>query len=420
MIYNFIFITIITSLIQTIKFKYILNIKIVSYIDEIIVVILAILAILKVLRRKKIEKINMKLSIGIILFSIIGIVSCIKNSESNINLILLSNFAAVKFWITLISISILFENKDKEKVWKKICKAIFIIEKIAIIFAIFNLFFRDVYLSLFTLQENYIRFGFTSITSIFNHPATYGWFMILCALIRLLDQKEKSNKNKIMIIIDLIFSILSLRTKIILNIIICFLFYILFIQNNNFSKKVYKLLILLFGSLIIFTIFSDIIINTFNIYLLKPSNNSARNALGNTSILIVKDYFPIGVGFGKFGTWFSKVNYSEYYYKYYLSNIYGLSKTHSEYICDTCWPAILGETGFLGVIIYIYMIYIVIKKLYKNQKQEKKYSAVALFIEFILESISISVFTTNPQFYIIAIILGISLSSEKNINENKY
>ena len=47
----------------------------------------------------------------------------------------------------------------------------------------------------------------------------------------------------------------------------------------------------------------------------------ARNILTSKSMEIAKDYFPLGTGFGTYGSYISGVYYSSLYYKYDLYKI---------------------------------------------------------------------------------------------------
>lgn len=83
------------------------------------------------------------------------------------------------------------------------------------------------------------------------------------------------------------------------------------------------------------------------------SESTARAQLYIAGEHIAGDDFPFGVGFGRFASYPSRLFYSPVYYQYGLSNVYGLSRTYPHFIDDTSWPAVMGETGYGGLIIYV-------------------------------------------------------------------
>ena len=397
-----------------------------SYIDEIFIVICLILALKRIIKSGTINKNSFKILLALMVFIILGSLSCVLNSQFDIKSLMVSMFLSVKFWLLIFAL----ENiKLSEGLKESIIKVIFIVEKIAIVIAIFNLFFTETYLNYFSFDESYYRFGMISITSCFNHPATFGWFMLFCAMLRFsIFYYEKQQKDAIIGVIDILFSLLSLRTKVFISVIVCIIFYVLYINKKNIKKIIKKLPILLLISILILFLFKDIIINTYDLYFLGNQGETARQVLDETGKEILKDYFPIGVGFGKFGTYYAALNYSEYYYIYGISDVYGLTKDDPKYSMDTFWPAIMGETGFLGLIVYIYLVVSIFKQLFKcinlgekrpNVDKIYNLTSILIFIQFVVESYGEATFNTSPQNILVAIFIGISLNTYNKKKEEE-
>ena len=188
----FIFLYITLILLSGIKVRS-LGVGILSYIDELFIIICFILAIRQILISKKIGKNSFNIFLGMILFMILGILSCYLNSSFSLNNLFMSSFLSIKFWLLLFSIeNITFDIKQKQA----ILNSIFFVEKIAIFLGIINLLFPKIYFSIFYFEENYIRFGIRAITSCFNHPSTFGWFMLICSFIHFgLAKKTIQKKN---------------------------------------------------------------------------------------------------------------------------------------------------------------------------------------------------------------------------------
>ncbi len=88
-------------------------------------------------------------------------------------------------------------------------------------------------------------------------------------------------------------------------------------------------------------------------YATAGSEANVRGLLYQTSEKIAIQHFPLGVGFGRFGSYTSSKHYSTVYDDYDLSDIWGLSRVHPAYISDTAWPSVIGETGVLGLICFL-------------------------------------------------------------------
>ena len=113
---------------------------------------------------------------------------------------------------------------------------------------------------------------------------------------------------------------------------------------------------------------------------------SARLLLLNTGFKIMKDNFPLGVGFGMYGTEAAKKYYSPIYYTYGLSSFWALKEGGSE-LTDTFWPAIAAEFGFFGLVFYLIIIFMIFKLIIKNTKNQPYLSAtVILYIIYLMIS----------------------------------
>lgn len=88
-------------------------------------------------------------------------------------------------------------------------------------------------------------------------------------------------------------------------------------------------------------------------------SNVARVVLTSTSFKIAFDEFPFGMGFGQYGSPISRIYQSPVYSQYGIDTVYGLSfnEDSRNFMVDTFWPMIIGETGWLGTILFICLIF---------------------------------------------------------------
>jgi hypothetical protein len=88
---------------------------------------------------------------------------------------------------------------------------------------------------------------------------------------------------------------------------------------------------------------------TYNDYIVRATTE-ARTVLAVDSFEIAVEDFPGGAGFGRFGSAVAAARYSPEYTARGYQHIWGLGSEPGEgnFLTDTEWPALLGETGFLG------------------------------------------------------------------------
>lgn len=390
------------------------GISFINYIDEIIITVLAIIAIISIVKKHTVKTFHFKLLMFILIFLIIGSFSCYLNSSFIFKNTLMSGFLSTKFWILVLTVSLFSVSESNIK---KYYKALFILEKIVILFAIINIVSLNTYQNMFPLSHITYRFNIIAVCSIFNHPGKYGWFMLFCALAHFSIYKKDNNKSDLYkTLIAIVACLLSLRTKVIMSIIGCFACYAIYVNRVTLKMRIKRIIIVSGLSLLLLIPFKGIVYNTYVLYFTDSEGYSVRQALLDNSIQIMKDYFPIGVGFGKYGTWYASQVYSEYYYKYGMNHMYGLTQDNTSYATDTFWPAIFGETGISGSIIYILMIILLFKQLNKiNKDSNKLNNDIALFsllvlLQLLIESFGSASFNGPPEYFFSAVTIGLSIA----------
>lgn len=126
----------------------------------------------------------------------------------------------------------------------------------------------------------------------------------------------------------------------------------------------------------------------FNAYFVEGLDNDsiARNLLYIKSLDVLKDFFPFGSGFGTYGVDATKVYYSPLYYKYGLSNIWGLSENYDSFIADTYFPVIIAQFGLLGIFLFYKFLKLIVNKAGEGYLPHDNilYASVILIISSIL------------------------------------
>ena len=384
-----------------------------SYIDEIITVLLISCSLFKVIKEKKIilTKNEMRIILYIIFIYIIGALSIyIYRVQDNMWISFFSGFLSLKALICYISFRILFKNSkfNHNKIMLIVTEiGLYGMEFLALIDRIIPIYPR--------LAP---RFGIYVTSLCFKSPTLLASFAISSLLIcycLINDSSTMKNKKKLyMDILAALFLVaITGRVKAI-GFMILFLL-IIFKEKIFKTKKQVKLINFIIPLLIVICFASDYIENYFF------DNTQSRAVMLRTSIEVAKDYFPLGSGFGTFGTVISREYYSKLYRLYGISNVYGLSKNYSAFITDSMFPAMIGETGFLGAIFYILFFYNMFDNFSKNIKERRKKIFLYLILFYILiECVAETILMTSRGvllFCFIAWVMNYNLQKESIKNK---
>lgn len=112
----------------------------------------------------------------------------------------------------------------------------------------------------------------------------------------------------------------------------------------------------------------------------------ARSALSMKSLLIARDHFPLGSGFGSFASWTSGQYYSPIYYNYGLFWVWGLSPDFYGFVADTFWPMVIGQFGYIGFIVYCIILFMVYKNINETQNLNLYLGQILLLLHLLILS----------------------------------
>ena len=149
-----------------------------------------------------------------------------------------------------------------------------------------------------------------------------------------------------------------------------------------------------------------------------------RQRLQAVSIEIARDNFPLGVGFGQFGSSPSveRGSYSPVYERYGLSQYYGFSPSDLpiHFATDTSWPGLLGEVGVVGFLVFAGTILALTLLLYRRAKEDtvqSDFSAIGFGVMVVLIVNSLGRPTLFDSFTLLTAVLiiapGLWLASDR-------
>jgi hypothetical protein len=193
-----------------------------------------------------------------------------------------------------------------------------------------------------------------------------------------------------------------------------FLFFTLIYKGVELKIKVKNIVMLCLLFFIVFFVAQE----KFHGYFVEGmKEDAARPLLYVTAVEILTTHIPFGSGLGSFATYASGEYYSPLYYKFHLNTIHGLDidTSSSIYFSDTFFPVILAEFGIVGMFLFVYFWYSILKKaaIYKKHIAQKfvwEYLFVILiFFFFMIESIAATTFTLNSGI-LVMILLGMCVT----------
>lgn len=384
-----------------------LRLTFVDNVDEIVVVLGSGIIGVKLFASCRIPK----ESIYLFFFAVIGVVGSLL-SGINTNYCLLGMFLFIKTYL----LYYLFEgvqwtNKDARK--------IFCIAKYTYIILLF-LGFVFYFFPKYKIFKEY-----AVMTSICNHPAVFATVVTPLVIYFAIEIVENNRVGRLIpLIIAFVCILLAGTSKNIISIGVTFVGYMLM------TKKKTKYIFIAIA-ITIFVVFSaDIITNLYYDYSMYVISETAstrpRTMLWTGGLEIAKDYFPLGAGFGTYGSTVAREHYSPLYYTYGLAWKDGLSERNGKYLLDTYWPSVFGETGILGAIILLVFFVKLMRKTYNNFKYAVNdrerimgYFVLWSFIALIIESLFTSTFFGMRCYFGVGL-LGVynSIMIQRKRNDN--
>jgi len=341
------------------------------------------------------------ISVLIILFLLVGFIGNLINNYQDIKYAIVDSYLNVKFFLALGTTYLLGRKIENFGFLKKSLS--WILKSVSILFLILTIV--EYIHPIFNLTTE-IRYGIKCTKLFFNHSTYYSAALSTIGLGIILFTNKKT--DYLYAVICFLLAVLTLRTKTIVFVAMCGVVAVIFkLKKIQTKYKVFAVS----AALVLLAIGTIFGYNTFKFYFLDI-DNSARNVLSKTSVKISKTLFPLGSGFGSFASAISGSHYSTIYKEYGIDQIVGLVEGDAEYVSDSFWPMILGQTGILGLLIYISIMSLMILQIKKKTNEKYLYVAAVSFIYLFISSTSESAFV-NPIAIGFAIIIILCVFKDK-------
>ncbi len=400
-----------------------------SYIDEFVAFIGAILGVYDIVIVRKCRPTKDQMIIGILItaFVITGLAGNVIYQYQPLKCVIIDMYTNLKFFFAVGTGYYLFKNAE----WKDL-ENVATVNARLIVFFIFILFLVDRALNIWPAE---VRYGIKSVI-LFYHHMTYlaGAMAFIVVLLTIFYQK----KNLPYIAMALVIIAFTLRSKAIVAVLAYIAMFVFFVVLKQKLKLWFLAVLGIAGITIAWP--------KISFYFIELAGHSARSVFLITSLLIMKEYFPIGTGFGTFGSAEAAKNYSPVYYKYNFHLNYELRNVNDletaleliknnewlsaqyannpnfiygqNFMSDHFWPIIFGQTGVIGTVMFLVILcYFAYKCLKLYEYNLYSYVGVMfVFVYILISSIAEPAFH-NAVAIPLAIAVGIVFcKSESNIS----
>lgn len=385
----------------TLQFWMMRNVTLFQYWDEIYALLAIPLAIVSSkgkIRIKKGNKYTKRIIIALMLFVAVGLLSNVIFRYQKWLAAMQDVFINLKFFLGIATTYYLFRRFDIYKYKNKIN---FHAKVLIVLF--FVLVIQNKVTHVFEVANG--RFGISAEKLFFNHPTELASTTFFLLLVLMLTYSS-AQKEILFVAVASVVILMTLRFKAIASVML-FIYMYLIVLSGRKMKMLYLLPLLPFivavgGKEFFFYFFG---VNTMDM---------ARGALTYTSLKVANDTFPLGAGFGTFASWISGVHYSPLYLMYGIDGVWGLGKEWPGLVSDVFWPMIIAQNGYIGLLIYIFIIYCLFRLIMQCSKHDKKLfmAGIGALSYLLISSIAESAFV-NPLALPLSFIIGLCVCACK-------
>lgn len=374
-----------------------------QYLDEVLAIACIFLFLFDSINYKKIKKIDLLIMVLMTLTVIVGIFGGIVSELTPtlfwqfVDILSIFKFSFVILYLNNKN-SIFTSKIDKKVIFKIVVPVLRTYLLILLFFCIENIF-RDI-------GMNYgYRFGLRSFSFIYGTPGliinqmTYS--LIIFTIARIRQNKGNIGWEQI---VTLIIILSTLRFR---GFVLAFIYIVLFIFKHRTNKRKRRSYVL---PLIVSTVIAIILGKSqFSMYFLESNTPRQRFVLG--ALQLAKEYFPLGSGFGTFGSSVAADNYSLVYYQLGFNHYYGMSYQQPLFLNDNYFPMILGQLGYLGTCLFIIFLFLVIKEFLVGY-MHSKFLLLSIFVT--VDILFSSIQSSYLAHYSVVALLFIFMSLSKN------
>lgn len=390
------FFVVVIYLVVTLNQVFFKNIPVFGYIDEILPLLLLVLGVIRYCLRpqsfpKKIGKSLFFSCVFFLIFMFYGMICSVYSDIKMPLIVVVKDILLIsKFFLSYVGSRLLFYNINMNHIFKtKIVPLTKMIVTIIFACGVISLFVN------IGMTSGSIRFGLPAYRFLYAH---YTFLVAGCLLFLSTLTYDLKRTNYKYIVMTILSMLLTLRSKAVMVVSIYIFVYISLLFYRRIKKRY-----LVSGAFLAFFLIKDKVL----LYI-QWGASSLRNLLYMTGFQIANSYFPLGSGFGTFGSGISLEYFSPLYSTYGILGTYALATTP---VTDVFWPYIFVQWGWIGLGLFLFALFFLFKSHYRE--------AVTLYDKAILLTIWAYIFIasfgeaylTNDTGVYVMIYLGMIVNS---------
>lgn len=368
--------------------------KYVGYADEIFSLLMLLYLVWLAVNRK-LEKSDMTILVILVVFTLIGLISnMLSELIDDIFLIGLDAFWQWKIFVSFLGAKYLSKYDRGGTLLSGLVPFAKLLIVSALFFGLLS-FWID-----FGMTDGY-RYGIPVFSFVFGNQGRYGIIIAVALLIIIVNEKNRE-KNRAYVIMALVDMILS--TKGVVYVIIPIFFLLWFVFSK--IEKTGKLKMWIIVSVAI----AGVAVSGYQIreYLLDDS--APRALLLRYGFITANNYFPFGSGFGTYGSEVAASHYSPLYVRYGWAQKWSMGIQNGAALNDNYMATIVGECGYVGLLLYLVLLYMVYKQVNSiRMNPQTKALVMSLFICMMVTFLATGI-TKSSIGVLVFIVLGVMIS----------
>lgn len=365
------------------------------YFDELFALSAVAIFLIKMKRKSEYGRYYTIEKIGVFFIVIIGSISSLISQYQSLLVSLLDMFLVLKFFLSVyvgysVFSDILFEKDAKRLIRINVC----VIATVFICLSVIDYVFK--------IYETSERYGIRSLKLFYSHQTALVAICVFLIALYVLTTEEKAKVKYVVMYV--VMCVLTLRSKAFgISIIIMLLWFYLIRRHVTKINILYVV-----ASLVVVYLFTKNQIDYY--YSADAGDDIARKVLTEYAIRIANDFFPLGAGFGTYGSFQSGEHYSKLYYLYKMNHVWGLTPNGHWFISDTFWPMIIGQFGWFGMVAYVLVLVSLFLKIQKLLRLNTYvyFSAIISLVYLLIASTSEAAFV-HPLSIPLAMIIGMCI-----------
>lgn len=374
-----------------------LGVKYVGYADEIFSVLMT-LYLLMLGINKQLERRDEIFLIILIVFTLIGLVSnFFSGLLKDLSLIALDAFWQWKVFVSFLGAKYLSRYDTRGRLLPTLSAFAKLLIVAAFVCGVLS-FWVDL-----GMTKGY-RYGIPSYSFIFGNEGRYGIIIAVALMIILMDDARKKNEMfyVVLAIVDMLLS-----TKGVVYIIIP-IFLVLYLLFSVVAKRQK-----LNGPLIALVVIIAVFASGYQITEYLMDVEAPRSLLIQYGFITANTYFPLGSGFGTYGSEVAASHYSPLYVQYGWTDKWAMSKDNGFALNDNYLGTIVGETGYFGLLLFLIMVYMIFRQINTMKlRPVAKAMGLTLFVCMMVTFIATGIMKSSIGIMVF-IVLGILVSESE-------